>query len=43
MRVLIDQYIEPSLIAAQGIFDAETVRCLLARFRAGDTALSSRS
>jgi len=36
LRVLIDQYIEPGLIAAQGIFDAEAVRCLLARFRAGD-------
>jgi asparagine synthase (glutamine-hydrolysing) len=36
MQDLIDQYIEPGLIAAQGIFDAEAVRCLLARFRAGD-------
>ncbi len=36
MRALLDQYIEPSLIAAQGIFDAEAVRRLLARFWAGD-------
>lgn len=37
MRMLIDQYLEPRLIAAQGLFDAETVRRLLARFRAGDS------
>ena len=36
LRQLIDQYIEPSVIAAQGIFDAEVVRRLLTRFRAGD-------
>jgi len=36
MRGLIDQHLEPGLIAAQGIFDAKVVRCLLARFRAGD-------
>ena len=37
LRVLIDQYLEPSLIAAQGIFNAEFVGRLLARFRAGDS------
>ena len=37
MRALIDQYVEPRLIATQGIFDAEAVRRLLARFRAGDS------
>jgi asparagine synthase (glutamine-hydrolysing) len=37
LRVLIDQYLESSLIAAQGIFDTEVVRRLLTRFRAGDS------
>src|SRR6266508_4082768 len=36
LRQLIDQYIEPSVIAAQGIFDVGVVRRLLTRFRAGD-------
>jgi len=36
LRQLMDQYIEPSVIAAQGIFDAEVVQRLLSRFRAGD-------
>jgi asparagine synthase (glutamine-hydrolysing) len=36
MRVLIDQYLEPGLVAAQGTFDAGIVRTLLTRFRAGD-------
>jgi asparagine synthase (glutamine-hydrolysing) len=38
LALLIDQYLESSLIAAQGIFDTEVVRRLLARFRAGDVA-----
>ena len=37
MRVLIDRYIETGLIAAQGLFDTEFVRRLLARFWAGDS------
>jgi len=36
MRALVDQYIEPGRIAAQGIFDPKAVRRLLARFDAGD-------
>jgi asparagine synthase (glutamine-hydrolysing) len=36
LRQLLDQYLEPGVIAAQGIFDAEVVRRLVARFRAGD-------
>ena len=36
MRVLIDRYIEPGVIAAQGLFNTEFVRCLLARFWARD-------
>jgi asparagine synthase (glutamine-hydrolysing) len=35
-RQLIDQYLEPGVVAAQGLFDAGAVRRLLARFRAGD-------
>ena len=35
-RQLIDQYIEPRAIEAQGLFDVAAVRRLLARFRAGD-------
>lgn len=37
LRSLIEQYLESSLIAAQGIFDTEVIRRLLARFRAGDS------
>ena len=36
LRQLVDQYIEPSAIAAQGIFDVGVIRRLLARFRSGD-------
>jgi asparagine synthase (glutamine-hydrolysing) len=36
LRALVDQHVEPSLIAAQGLFDGEAVRRLLACFRAGD-------
>jgi asparagine synthase (glutamine-hydrolysing) len=36
MRSLVHQYVEPGLIATQGIFDPRAVRRLLARFDAGD-------
>ena len=36
MRALLDQYLEPRRIAAQGILDPETVRRQRARFQAGD-------
>jgi len=42
MGVLIDRYIEPGLIAAQGLFDPESVRRLLARFRAGDRLVEQK-
>ena len=42
MRVLIDRYIEPSLISAQGIFDTEFVRRLLARFWGGDRLVEDK-
>ena len=41
-RELIDRYIEPRAIAAQGLFDAAAVRRLLARFRAGDQLAADR-
>ena len=38
MRSLIDQYLEPATIAAQGVFDPGIVQRLLAVFRAGSGA-----
>ncbi len=35
MRILIDQYLEPGVIASQGVFDPGVVQRLLALFRAG--------
>jgi asparagine synthase (glutamine-hydrolysing) len=35
MRMLIDQYLEPGLVAAQGVFDPGVVRRLLTLFRSG--------
>jgi len=38
MRILIDQYLEPGVIAAQGVFDPGVVRRLLTLFRSGSRA-----
>jgi asparagine synthase (glutamine-hydrolysing) len=38
MRILIDQYLEPGVIASQGVFDPGVVRRLLALFHAGSRA-----
>ncbi len=38
MRILIDQYLEPGVIASQGVFDPGVVQRLLALFRAGSRA-----
>jgi len=37
MRQLIDRYIDPGVVAAQGVFDVDSVQRVLARFRAGDS------
>lgn len=37
MQEPIDQYVDPAVIAAAGIFDAKFVQRVLARFRAGDS------
>jgi asparagine synthase (glutamine-hydrolysing) len=42
LAVLSDEHLEPSLISAQGIFDSQVVRSLLARFRAGDTQVEHK-
>jgi asparagine synthase (glutamine-hydrolysing) len=38
LRVLVDQYLEPATVAAQGVFDPDVVRRLLARFREGSSS-----
>ncbi len=37
MRSLVDQYLEPAAIAAQGVLDPDVVRRLLTRFREGSS------
>jgi len=42
MRGLMDRYLEPGVIAAQGVFDPETVRRVLSRFKAGDRLVDQK-
>ncbi len=42
MRSLVDQYLEPAAIAAQGVFDPDVVRRLLTRFREGSSTAAQK-